>query len=77
MAGFISLFGERICALLVAPEMQSKETGRALREHAKNLKGKLSLKVYKENENAFRFYRNAVLWQSEKKLMSVQDVYRS
>jgi putative acetyltransferase len=58
VAGFISLFGERICAIFVAPEMQGKETGRALLEHAKTLKGKLSLKVYKKNENAFRFYMN-------------------
>jgi putative acetyltransferase len=42
VAGFISLFGERICALFVAPEMQGKETGRTLLEHAKTLKGKNS-----------------------------------
>lgn len=56
VAGFISLVGERICALFVAPEMQGKGIGRALLEHALALKGNLSLKVYKENENAFRFY---------------------
>ena len=57
VTGFISLVGERVCALFVAPEMQGKGIGRALLEHAKTLKGKLSLKVYRENENAFRFYK--------------------
>lgn len=56
VAGFISLVGEGVCALFVAPEMQGKGIGRALLEHAMALKGNLSLKVYKENENALRFY---------------------
>lgn len=56
ITGFISLVGKRICALFVAPAMQGRGIGRALLEYAKALKGKLSLKVYKENENALRFY---------------------
>ncbi len=56
VAGFISLVGERICALFVAPEMQGKGIGRALLGHAMILKGNLSLKVYRENENALSFY---------------------
>lgn len=56
VAGFISLVGEKVCALFVAPEMQRKGIGRALLEHALVLKGNLSLKVYRENENALRFY---------------------
>lgn len=56
IAGFISIVGERVCALFVTPEMQGKGIGRALMEHAKILKGNLSLKVYKENKRAFRFY---------------------
>lgn len=56
IAGFISLVGEHICALFVAPEMQGRGIGRALLEYAKTLKGRLSLKVYKGNERAFRFY---------------------
>lgn len=55
--GFISLVGEKVCALFVAPDMQGKGTGRALLEYAKNLKGKLSLKVYRENKRAFCFYK--------------------
>ncbi len=57
ITGFISVVGERVCALFVAPEMQGKGIGRTLLEYAKNLTGKLSLKVYRENENAFRFYK--------------------
>jgi putative acetyltransferase len=56
VAGFISLVGERVCALFVAPEMQGKGVGRALLGHAMILKGNLSLKVYRENENALSFY---------------------
>jgi putative acetyltransferase len=56
VVGFISLVGERICALFVAPEMQGKGIGRDLIEHAMILKGNLALRVYRENENALRFY---------------------
>ncbi len=56
LTGFISLVGGRICALFVAPEMQGRGIGRALLEHAKILKGRLSLKVYRENERALSFY---------------------
>jgi putative acetyltransferase len=56
VAGFISLVEERICALFVAPKMQERGIGRALIEHAMILKGNLALKVYRENENALRFY---------------------
>ncbi|AKB83099.1 Acetyltransferase [Methanosarcina barkeri 3] len=56
ISGFISLVGEHVCALFIAPEMQGRGIGRALLEHAKTLKGKLSLKVYKKNKHAFYFY---------------------
>jgi putative acetyltransferase len=56
LAGFISLAGENVCALFVAPEMQGRGIGRALLEYAKTLKGRLSLKAYRENESALRFY---------------------
>lgn len=54
--GFISLIGERVCALFVAPDRQGKGIGTALIKHAKALKGNLSLKVYRENVNALHFY---------------------
>lgn len=57
VSGFISLAEARICALFVEPEMQGKGIGRALLEHAKNLKGRLSLMVYRENEKAICFYK--------------------
>ena len=56
LAGFISLVGGRVCALFIAPGMQRRGIGRYLLENAKNLKGRLSLKVYRENESALRFY---------------------
>ena len=57
VTGFISLVEDRVCALFVAPEMQGKGIGRALLENSKTLRGKLSLKVYRENESAFGFYK--------------------
>lgn len=59
VAGFISLAGEKVCALFVAPEAQGKGTGKALLEHAKALKGRISLKVYKENKKAILFYEKS------------------
>jgi putative acetyltransferase len=56
VTGFISLVGERVCALFVAPEKQNKGIGKALLEYAKALKGRLSLKVYEENKKALIFY---------------------
>ncbi len=57
VSGFISLAGDKVCALFVEPEMQGKGIGRALLEHAKNLKGRLSLMVYRENKKAICFYK--------------------
>lgn len=59
VAGFISLVGERVCALFVAPEAQGKGIGKALLEHAKVLKGRLSLKVYRDNKKATLFYEKS------------------
>ena len=56
VAGFISLAGQIVCALFVAPEAQGEGAGKALLEHAKALKGEISLKVYKENRKAILFY---------------------
>jgi putative acetyltransferase len=59
VTGFISLAGEKVCALFVAPEAQGKGEGKALLEHAKALKGKLSLKVYRDNRKAIIFYEKS------------------
>jgi len=56
VAGFISLVGGKVCALFVAPEAQGRGIGKALLEHAKALKGRLSLKVYRDNKKAILFY---------------------
>ena len=61
VAGFISLVGEIVCALFVAPEVQGNGAGKALLEHAKTLKGRLSLKVYRENRKAILFYEKSGL----------------
>jgi putative acetyltransferase len=56
VTGFISLAGENMCALFVAPEAQGRGVGKALLEHAKALKNRLSLKVYRDNKKAILFY---------------------
>lgn len=38
-------------------DAQSRGIGRQLMEHAKRLRGQLSLSVYQKNESAIRFYR--------------------
>jgi putative acetyltransferase len=56
VAGFISLAGEIVCALFVAPEAQGKGAGKELLEHAKSLKKRLFLKAYRDNKKAILFY---------------------
>ena len=41
--------------------MQGNGAGKALLEHAKTLKGRLSLKVYRENRKAILFYEKSGL----------------
>lgn len=57
--GFISLVGEKVCALFIVPEAQERGTGKALLEYAKVLKGRLSLKVYRDNRRAIIFYEKS------------------
>ncbi|MFF3924065.1 N-acetyltransferase [Paenibacillus lactis] len=54
--GFISTVQHALAALFVHPREQGKGYGRALLQSVKERSPKLELKVYKENENAFRFY---------------------
>lgn len=56
VAGFISLAGEIVCALFIAPEAQGKGAGKELLEHAKALKKRLFLKAYRDNRKAILFY---------------------
>ena len=56
VTGFISLVGENVCALFVAPDAQGKGAGKELIEHAKTMKRRLVLKVYRENRKAILFY---------------------
>ena len=61
VTGFISLVGERVCALFISPDAQGRGMGKALLEHAKALKGSLSLKVYRDNKKAILFYEKSGL----------------
>ena len=56
IVGFISTVQHALAALFVHPREQSKGYGLALLQSVKERGPKLELKVYKENENAFRFY---------------------
>ena len=56
--GFCSLLGNQLAALFVDPVHQGKGLGKQLLEHAKNLRGELTLAVYKENAPSLAFYRS-------------------
>lgn len=54
--GFVSLLGNFIGAIFVAPGWQGLGAGRKLIAHALDLKRELLLEVYTENRQAVRFY---------------------
>lgn len=54
--GFISLLDDFVGGLFVAPNQQGLGIGRKLIAHALDQKGKLSLEVYVQNQQAVRFY---------------------
>lgn len=54
--GFIGLTGDYIAGIFVRGDVQSKGIGKQLLDHAKMCKTGLSLKVYRRNERAVRFY---------------------
>lgn len=54
--GFMGLSGSRLEALFLAPEHFRKGGGRLLVEHARRLKGSLTVDVNEQNPSARRFY---------------------
>ena len=55
--GFIGLNGDYIEGIFVCDGAQSRGIGKALLDHAKERKKKLSLNVYKKNRRAVNFYQ--------------------
>lgn len=55
--GFISLLGDFVGGLFVAPSHHGRGIGRTLLSHAIRLKGGLELEVYTANTQAMAFYR--------------------
>ena len=55
--GFIGLTENHIEGIFVAKSARSKGVGKALLDHAKSRKPRLTLSVYQKNERALAFYR--------------------
>ena len=55
--GFMSLAGNTIAALFVAPYAQGKGIGQQLMAKSKEVRQFLTLAVYKENTRSISFYR--------------------
>ena len=56
VAGFMGLSGAKLEALFIAPEFLRRGGGRMLVEHARKLKGPLTVDVNEQNPEALRFY---------------------
>ena len=56
LCGFLSMYGNNIAGIFVAPEWQRKQIGKSLIEHAKKDRMPLSVEVFCKNTNAIRFY---------------------
>ncbi|ABI75681.1 acetyltransferase, GNAT family [Hyphomonas neptunium ATCC 15444] len=54
--GFIGLLDTFVGGLFIAPAHQGKGAGRLLTAHALELKGRLELEVYTDNQQAYAFY---------------------
>jgi len=55
--GFLGMNGSKMEALFLAPEFLRRGGGRMLVEHARKLKGELTVDVNEQNRDAVRFYR--------------------
>lgn len=56
IVGFYSLYGDTLAALFVLPEHQGHGIGKALLDHAKARRARLTLTVYSENAASHGFY---------------------
>ena len=56
-SGFLALDGEDVRALYLAPEARGQGIGRALLDHAKASRGRLSLWAFEANPRAVAFYQ--------------------
>jgi putative acetyltransferase len=56
VVGFFSLIGNEIGAIFVHPDSQRHGIGRALMDHAANMRDQLYLDVFEENKVGRRFY---------------------
>lgn len=54
--GFIGLMENYIAGIFIDSNCQSQGIGKALLDHAKEIRSELSLQVYKNNAGAVRFY---------------------
>jgi putative acetyltransferase len=54
--GFLGLAGASVEALFLAPEFRRRGGGRMLLDHARRLKGRLTVDVNEQNPEALRFY---------------------
>jgi putative acetyltransferase len=55
--GFLGLEGAKVEALFLAPEWCRRGGGRMLLDHARRLKGRLTVDVNEQNPEAVRFYQ--------------------
>ncbi|MTI18723.1 GNAT family N-acetyltransferase [Rhodobacteraceae bacterium RKSG542] len=59
VVGFLSMVEETVACLFIEPSWQGKGAGRFLMDVAKASQPRLTLSVYKENEQARRFYEQS------------------